>query len=38
MVGADVVINVIRPTERGALPLRRIFEDRQGGKVGQLDL
>ena len=38
MVGADVAINLVRPTESGALPMRRIFEDRQGDKVGQLDL
>jgi adenylate cyclase len=38
MVGADVAINLVRPIESGALPMRRIFEDRQGDKVGQLDL
>lgn len=38
MVGADMAINLVRPTESGELPMRRIFEDRQGGKVGQIDL
>jgi len=35
---ADIVINSIRPGPGGELPLRRIFEDRQGNDVGQLDL
>jgi adenylate cyclase len=37
-LGADVAINLVRPTGSGELPMRRIFEDRQGDKVGQLDL
>jgi adenylate cyclase len=36
--GADIAINLIRPTPGGELPMRRIFEDRQGNDVGQLDL
>src|ERR1700747_3575938 len=35
---ADIAINSIRPGPRGELPMRRIFEDRQGNDVGQLDL
>jgi adenylate cyclase len=35
---ADIVIDLIRPCPDGALPMRRIFEDRQGNDVGQLDL
>jgi adenylate cyclase len=36
--GADIAINLVRPTPSGDLPMRRIFEDRQGNEVGQLDL
>ena len=36
--GADFAINLIRPTPSGELPMRRIFEDRQGNEVGQIDL
>jgi len=35
---ADIAINLVRPTESGELPMRRIFEGRQGDEVGQLDL
>jgi adenylate cyclase len=35
---ADIAINLVRPTPDGELPMRRIFEDRQGNDVGQLDL
>jgi adenylate cyclase len=35
---ADIAINLVRPTPSGELPMRRIFEDRQGSDVGQLDL
>jgi adenylate cyclase len=35
---ADIAIHLIRPTVGGELPLRRIFEDRQGNEVGQVDL
>ncbi|MGC2203038.1 MAG: adenylate/guanylate cyclase domain-containing protein [Stellaceae bacterium] len=31
-------INLVRPTPGGALPMRRIFEDGQGNKIGELDL
>jgi adenylate cyclase len=36
--GADIAINLVRPTPGGELPMRRIFEDQQGNEVGQLDL
>jgi adenylate cyclase len=36
--GADIAINLVRPAPSGELPMRRIFEDRQGNEVGQLDL
>ena len=35
---ADIAINLVRPSPGGELPMRRIFEDRQGNDVGQLDL
>jgi adenylate cyclase len=35
---ADIAINLIRPSLDGELPMRRIFEDRQGNEIGQLDL
>lgn len=37
---ADAVydVNLVRPTPDGALPMRRIFQDEQGNKVGQVDL
>jgi adenylate cyclase len=35
---ASIAINLVRPTPDGELPMRRIFEDRQGNEVGQLDL
>jgi adenylate cyclase len=36
--GADFVINLVRPIPSGELPMRRIFEDRQGNEIGQIDL
>src|SRR3984885_636171 len=33
---ADIVINLVRPTASGQLPLRRIFQDRQGNEVGEI--
>src|SRR5215831_6495807 len=36
--GTDFAIQLIRPTASGELPLRRIFEDRHGNEVGQIDL
>src|SRR6202023_2595844 len=36
--GANIAINLVRPTPGGELPMRRIFEDQQGDEVGQLDL
>ena len=35
---AAIGISLIRPTPDGSLPMRRIFEDRQGNQVAQLDL
>jgi adenylate cyclase len=35
---AVIAINLVRPSPGGELPMRRIFEDRQGNDVGQLDL
>ena len=36
--GAVYNVNLVRPTSGGALPMRRIFEDGEGNKIGQLDL
>src|SRR5258706_2038301 len=36
--GANIAINLVRPTPGAELPMRRIFEDQQGNEVGQLDL
>jgi adenylate cyclase len=36
--GAVYNVNLVRPTPGGALPMRRIYEDGQGNKIGQLDL
>jgi adenylate cyclase len=36
--GAVYNVNLVRPTSGGALPMRRIFEDKQGNKIEQLDL
>jgi adenylate cyclase len=35
---ADIAIDLVRPSPGGELPLRRLFKDRQGDDVGQLDL
>jgi adenylate cyclase len=35
---AAIAVNLVRPSHGGELPMRRIFEDRQGNEVGQLDL
>ena len=35
---ADIVINLVRPTAGGDLPMRRIFQDRQGNEVDEIDL
>ena len=32
---SDIVINLVRPTAAGDLPMRRIFQDRQGNEVGR---
>jgi adenylate cyclase len=36
--GAAFAVNLIRPTSDGTLPMRRIFEDRDGNQLEQLDL
>jgi adenylate cyclase len=36
--GAVYNVNLVRPTPGGAVPMRRIFEDEEGNKIGQLDL
>jgi adenylate cyclase len=36
--GANIAIDLVRPTPSGELPMRRIFEDQQGNEVAQLDL
>ena len=36
--GADIAITLVRPTETDELPMRQIFEDQQGNKVGQIDI
>ena len=35
---AHTVINLVRPTPAGDLPMRRIFQDQQGNEVGEVDL
>jgi adenylate cyclase len=35
---ASTAINLVRPAADGELPMRRIFEDRDGNEVGQIDL
>jgi adenylate cyclase len=35
---ASTAINLVRPAPDGELPMRRIFEDREGNEVGQIDL
>jgi adenylate cyclase len=35
---ADVAINLIRPTAGGDLPLRRIFQDKEGNEIGEIDI
>jgi adenylate cyclase len=35
---ADLVINLVRPTSGGELPMRRIFQDRQGSEIFEVDL
>ena len=32
--GAFYNVNLVRPTSGGALPMRRIFEDEHGNKIG----
>jgi adenylate cyclase len=35
---SEMVINLVRPTPGGELPMRRVFQDRQGNEVGEVDL
>jgi adenylate cyclase len=35
---ADMVINLVRPTPAGDLPMRRIFQDLEGNEIGEIDL
>jgi adenylate cyclase len=35
---ADIVINLVRPTAGGELPMRRVFQDRQGNEVDEIDI
>src|SRR5450432_1659702 len=35
---ADFAINLIRPTAGGDLPLRRIFQDKEGNEIGEIDI
>jgi adenylate cyclase len=35
---ADIVINLVRPAPAGDLPMRRIFQDREGNEIGEIDL
>jgi adenylate cyclase len=35
---ADIAINLIRPTAGGDLPLRRVFQDKQGNEIDEIDL
>ncbi|APO51658.1 hypothetical protein LUI11_31770 [Bradyrhizobium diazoefficiens] len=35
---AEFAISLIRPTPAGDLPMRRVFQDRQGNEVGEIDL
>jgi adenylate cyclase len=35
---ADIAINLIRPTAGGDLPMRRVFQDKQGNDLDEIDL
>lgn len=35
---ADIAINVIRPAAGGELPLRRVFQDKQGNEIDEIDI
>ena len=35
---AEIVINLVRPTPDGNLPMRRIFLDEEGNEIGEIDL
>ena len=38
MPGAEFAITLVSPTETGELSMRRVFEDQQGNKIGQIDI
>src|SRR5450432_4747811 len=35
---ADIAINLIRPTAGDDLPIRRIFQDKEGNEIGEIDI
>lgn len=35
---SDLVIGLVRPTPGGELPMRRVFQDRQGNELDEIDL
>src|SRR5215218_7395240 len=35
---AEIAISLIRPAAGGALPLRRLFQDKQGNEIGEVDV
>jgi adenylate cyclase len=35
---ADIAINLIRPTAGGDLPMRRLFQDKQGNDIDEIDM
>lgn len=37
-LNADIAISLIRPTAGGELPLRRIFQDKQGNEIDEIDV
>ena len=38
MPGAEIAITLVSPPETSELPMRRVFEDQQGNKIGQIDV
>jgi len=37
-MNADIAINLIRPTAEGDLPMRRLFQDKQGNDIDEIDM
>jgi adenylate cyclase len=35
---ADIAVNLIRPTAAGDLPMRRLFQDKEGNDIDEIDL